>query len=44
MLKEIEHILKERDSYKGKLVTLYTLPNGSSDNQLKFTRAAQGRI
>lgn len=37
ILKELKRIRKERDSYKGKLVTLDALPNGSSDRQLKRT-------
>ena len=43
MLKELERIRKERDSYKAKLVTLDALPNVSSDNQLKSTRERGSR-
>jgi RalA-binding protein 1 len=37
ILKELERIRGERDSYKNKLVALNALPNGSSDRRQKTT-------
>jgi RalA-binding protein 1 len=37
ILKELERIRGERDSYKNKLVSLNALPNGSSDRRQKNT-------
>ena len=37
ILRKIERIRKERDSYKGKLVTLNDLPNAPPDKQLEPT-------
>ena len=42
ILKELERIRGERDSYKSKLVALNALPNGSSDKRHKITSGERG--